>query len=298
MESAENQNGPVEDLTDHPVRMATMEALSPRAEQAKEDLVHFFEHSLDLLCVVGLDGYFKRLHPAWTNRLGWSLGELTAKPLLDFVHADDRAATSTEIDRLGAGAEVILFENRYRHRDGSYLWLQWSARRATGHPLIYATGRDVTRQKWLEQEILEIADREQERLGRELHDGLCQSLAGNAALSATLAKKLAASAESTASAAAAEITQLLREFIGQVRDLARGLGPIALNGVGLAGALETLVLNVEHLFRVSCMLTCDDPFLGLPHEITVHLRLGKNSPPAPIRGPGLVEYRPSRSQLV
>ena len=52
--------------------------------------------------------------------------------------------------------------------------------------LIYATARDVTRHKQLEREILEIADREKERLGRELHDGLCQTLAGIAALSTTL----------------------------------------------------------------------------------------------------------------
>jgi PAS domain S-box-containing protein len=218
-----------------------------------------------------LDGYFKRLNPAWTNRLGWTLEELTAKPFLDFVHPDDRAATGTEIDRLAAGAATILFENRYRHHDGSYHWLQWNARSVPGCRLVYAAARDVTRQKWLEQEIVHIADGEKERLGRELHDGLCQSLAGIAALSATLSRNLAASAESTASASAPEITQLLLESIGQARDLARGLGPIGLNGAGLAGALEALALNAEHVFRVSCTLTCDDPFLDLPYEVKLHL---------------------------
>jgi len=164
MESTETQNGPVEDLTAPPAHLATMEAVSARAEQADEVFVHFFEHSLDLLCVAGWDGYFKRLNPAWTNRLGWTLEELTAKPFVDFVHPADRAATGTEIDRLRAGAATIRFENRYRHQDGSYRWLQWNARSVPRRRLVYAAARDVTRQKWLEQEIVHIADGEKERL--------------------------------------------------------------------------------------------------------------------------------------
>jgi PAS domain S-box-containing protein len=251
--------------------MTTMGSLSTQAEQVEEVGAHFFEHSLDLLCVAGLDGYFKRVNPAWTNRLGWTVQELTAAPFLDFVHPDDRTASTTEIARLAAGAPTILFENRYRHQDGSYLWLQWNARLAPEHRLIYATARDVSRQNWLEREILEIADREKERLGRELHDGLCQSLAGVAALSVTLSRRLAASAESAASAAAAEIAQLLNEIIGQARDLARGLGPVGLSEGGLAGALATLAVNVEHLFEISCTLDCDSPFGGLPCEVKLHL---------------------------
>jgi PAS domain S-box-containing protein len=248
-----------------------MATLSTQAEQAEEEGAHFFEHSLDLLCVAGLDGYFKRLNPAWTNRLGWTVKELTAAPFLDFVHPDDRAATTTEIDRLAAGAPMILFENRYRHQDGSYLWLQWNARPAPEHRLIYAAARDVTRQKWLERKILEIADREKERLGRELHDGLCQSLAGIAALSATLSRRLAAKGESAAATEAAQITRLINESIAEARDLARGLGPVGLSEGGLAGALATLALNVENLFHISCTLDCDNPFGGLPYEVKSHL---------------------------
>jgi signal transduction histidine kinase len=186
------------------------------------------------------------------------------------VHPDDRAATQAEVGKLAEGAETILFENRYRHQDGSYRWLQWTARPVPGRQLVYASARDVTRQKQLEREILDITDREQERLGRELHDGLCQTLAGIAALSAALSRRLGAEL-AVASAAAAEITALLNEAIGEARDLARGFGPVGLRATGLAGALEGLALTVQHRFRVACTLEGEEPFPRLGHEVEAHL---------------------------
>ena len=262
---------PTENLTIRRRHVANQESGSAGAEQVEDEFARFFDQSLDLMCVAGLDGYFQQLNPAWTEHLGWTLEELKAKPFLDFVHADDREATQAEVGKLAEGAETTLFENRYRHQDGSFRWLQWNAWPVPGRQRIYAMARDVTRQKRLEREILEIADLEKERLGRELHDGLCQSLAGIAALSSTLSRRLVASSESAASSMAADITKLLNETITQARDLARGLGPVGLDEAGLDGALETLALNVQHLFRVSCTFECDRPFLRLCREIEAHL---------------------------
>jgi two-component system sensor kinase FixL len=140
---------------------------------------------------------------------------------------------------------------------------------------IYAT-RDITDRKRFEREILDVVDREKERLGRELHDGLCQTLAGISALSATLARKLARQGATTddqtaAADAAAEIAQLLNEAIGEARDMARGLGAVGLSEGGLETALETLALDVRHLFRASCTFACDRPLGRLDREAERHL---------------------------
>jgi len=236
-----------------------------------DELELFFAESLDLQCIAGIDGYFRRLNPAWTICLGWSSDELMAAPFLEFVHPDDRGNTLAELRTLAASVATIRFENRYRHRDGSYRWLQWNARTVPGGERIYATARDVTGEKRLQRQILEIGDHERERLGRELHDGLCQTLAGIAALSTTLGRSLSGRSARAASARAAEITTLLNAAISQTRDLARGLSPVGLAGGGLDGALAALAEGIEHQFRVWCRFSGDRPFPRLRHETEAHL---------------------------
>jgi PAS domain S-box-containing protein len=262
---------PIEDLVTSRREVMDLRQFSARPEHAEDELDHFFAQSPELLCIADLDGYFKRLNPAWTTCLGWTPEELRAQPFLELVHPDDREATVAEFGKLGEGVPTILFESRCRRQDGSYRWLQWDAWTVPGRPQIYATALDVTQQKHLEREILEIVDREKERLGRELHDGLCQTLAGIAALSATLSRKLAASSEPSASAAASEIAKLLNQTIVEARDLARGLGPVGLREVGLDGALEALARNVQQMFRISCTLECHGPFQQQGSEVEQHL---------------------------
>lgn len=245
--------------------------LCVQTKWAEDELARFFSQSLDLLCIADFDGYFKRLNPKWITTLGWTLEELQASPFLDFVHPDDCESTQVRIDALNKGSEVILFENRYRHKDGSYRWLRWNARSEPKLQRIYANARDVTSQKQLEREVLDIGDLEQERLGRELHDGLCQTLAGISALSSMLSKRLTLCSESAASADAREISQLLNEAIGEARNLARGLCPLDLSGVGLDAALETLAHNIQHRFDIDCTLEVDGPFCRLCLDVETHL---------------------------
>jgi PAS domain S-box-containing protein len=123
------------------------------AKPAGEDLLRYFDLAVDLLCIAGLDGYFKRVNPAWTKLLGHSKDELLSRPWLEFVHPDDVRATVQAGANLADGETLLEFTNRYRCKDGSYRWLSWTARAYLEEQLIYANARDITEQKRVELEL-------------------------------------------------------------------------------------------------------------------------------------------------
>ena len=116
----------------------------------------FFQLSLDLLCIAGFDGYFKRLNPAWEAVLGYTPAELQAEPFLHFIHPDDRERTLAEVRHLGTGADTVSFENRYRCKDGTYKWMLWNATPFLKEGLIYAAARDITGLKRAQEEARKV----------------------------------------------------------------------------------------------------------------------------------------------
>jgi PAS domain S-box-containing protein len=117
-------------------------------QRVLEERDRFFDVSSDMLATANADGYFIRLNPAWTETLGYDLDELKARPFVDFVHPADREATNAEVARqVRLGQTVLSFANRYRHRDGSYRWLEWTSTPSADKTRLYAMARDVTARK-------------------------------------------------------------------------------------------------------------------------------------------------------
>jgi PAS domain S-box-containing protein len=125
--------------------------------RAQDDLDRFFALSLDLLCVVGFDGYFKRVNPAWQQVLGYTSDELLSRPYLEFIHPEDRDASREEALKLSAGAALLHFENRFLHKDGTCRWFLWSATPFAELQILYAAGHDITERKAAEQTLSEYA---------------------------------------------------------------------------------------------------------------------------------------------
>lgn len=151
-------------------------AAAAKLTAALQELDRFFSLSIDFLCISSADGYFKRVSPAVTDILGWSVEEFLARPFITLVHPDDIEATRKAVEQqVVRGEKVLQFENRYQHKDGTWRMLSW---RSVPQPdgLMYATARDITEAKQIETEI--------HRLNSDLHHHTAQLEAANKELEA------------------------------------------------------------------------------------------------------------------
>jgi PAS domain S-box-containing protein len=130
--------------------------------------------------------------------------------------------------------------------------------------------RDLTDRKRLERQILEISDREQRRIGQDLHDGLGQQLAGIGFLSKSLEQRLDKK-KIKEFADARQIAELVSSAIAQARGMAHGLHPVDLSATGLMSALKELASTVEHTFRIECTFKCEKPVLLSDNSVGTHL---------------------------
>ncbi|HEY5907831.1 MAG TPA: response regulator, partial [Vicinamibacteria bacterium] len=121
----------------------------------------FFTLAVDMLGVASRDGRLLQLNPSWEATLGLTEEDLRREPIWSFLHPDDRDAMVAVFRGLVEGAPTAHFENRHRHRDGSYRWLAWTAAPFHEEGLVYVFARDVTWRKRAEEERLLLA-REQE----------------------------------------------------------------------------------------------------------------------------------------
>jgi len=129
---------------------------------------------------------------------------------------------------------------------------------------------DMRRLRELERDIVNASEREQQRIGADLHDGLCQYLAGIACVTGSLRDDLSERFQPE-SETAAELHGLLRDAIVQARNIARGIAPVHMDEAGLASALEDLAATTARLQDVDCTFESEGDVLIENREISTHL---------------------------
>jgi PAS domain S-box-containing protein len=144
------------------------EILEQRVEVEARERARIWNVSQDMLVVADAEGKFLSMNPAWTLTLGWSETDLVGHTSERLLHPDDRQKTRAELARLADGNRALRFENRLRHKDGSFRWLSWTAVADGGR--IYAVARDVTMFKAAEEE-LRSSRQELARVSRQLTMG-------------------------------------------------------------------------------------------------------------------------------
>ncbi len=121
--------------------------------RAEEELDYLFQLSRDLLCIGSYDGHFKRVNPSCRKMLGYEPEEMVGKSYLHFIHPEDRAASVAAYQKLAQGSGIVMVENRFRCRDGTYRWLSWNATPMPEQRAVYASARDITESKRISLEL-------------------------------------------------------------------------------------------------------------------------------------------------
>jgi PAS domain S-box-containing protein len=130
----------------------------PHLPQSGNELAEFFDLSIDLLCIVGFDGYFKRVNASLERTLGYPKAELFSRSVFDITHPDDVQRSREALAQLGEGHDVVGFESRVVCADGSVRWLEWNTRTMPERGVVYGVARDTT-ERWRAEAELRGAQR-------------------------------------------------------------------------------------------------------------------------------------------
>lgn len=234
------------------------------------------ETAVEGIITISEQGLIESFNLAAEKMFGYAPAEVTGKNVSLLMPAPHHARHDTYLANyhrtrqariIGIGREVT---GRRKSGEIFPMDLSVSEVKLAGRRIFTGFIRDITERKRLEREILEISEREQRRIGHDLHDGLCQQLAGIELMSQVLAQKLERRSKDAAGRAA-EIAKNVRDTIAQTRALARGLSPVALEAEGLRSALHELAENTEKIFRVHCRFQCAPPVPVPDPAVATHL---------------------------
>ncbi len=239
----------------------------------KERYEDLFENANDMVYTHDPAGRITSINQAGEALLQRSRAEVLSKHILDFVADEQQPAAQQWLEQVVKGTASPTVEWDFIASGAQRVRLEISTRliEQAGKIIeIEGTARDITERKRLEREILEISNREQRRIGNDLHDGVCQQLAGIALMAASLADKLEEKGMPE-SAQTERISGLINTAISQTRGVARGLFPVRLEENGLVSALEELAANSGELFKINCQFSCIEPPGAVDNEAALHL---------------------------
>ncbi|HWX21169.1 MAG TPA: PAS domain S-box protein [Candidatus Binatia bacterium] len=234
---------------------------------------NLFENANDIVYTHDREGRLTSINQTGERLLQKSREAILSRNLVEFVAPDQQAAARQWLEHVVKGTASPTGEWDFVAASGQRVKLEISTRLIEqGGRFFEVEGiaRDITERKRLEREVLEISNREQRRIGHDLHDGVCQQLAGLAFMTSTLADELEEKGVSQ-SAEAEKISTLLNEVIEQTRGVARGLFPVRLEERGLVVALEELAANASELFKINCRFVSETPPAVVENAIALHL---------------------------
>lgn len=233
-----------------------------------------FRSSPNGICIISLkDGRFVNVNDTFLVSTGYAREEVIGKSAAQtrILGAENEAGSL--MDSIDKNGRLLDHEMEILSKDGETRIGMLSAETIEigDERCVLLTIEDITDRKRLEREIMEIGDRERQRIGQDLHDDLCSHLIGIEVLSEVLNRRLQEKASDEA-AYAGKIRVLISEAIEKARGLARGLCPVHLVAYGLESSLRELCMTVGEVFELSCKFICkEDTVLIHDNTVATHL---------------------------
>ncbi len=259
--------------------MAVMEDITARKE-AEVNYQRELDYNRALIThtaayIVALDkvGRFMHVNPAFLRGIGYSKQEVINRTPWEIGLMDEAMVgfSKRRFENLLLGSENPPMEMRLRTKSGDWLTVELRStltRKPDGSvDRIIVTGADLTERNRLQQEVLNVVEREQARLGHDLHDGVGQTMTGIVALIEVLELELKGSQREDA----ARIRQLIRDGVSEIRRMSHGLSPTSVKYRGLGGALQLLSETVQLNHRTPCSCEVDESILVSDTEKQAHL---------------------------
>ena len=228
----------------------------------------------DAMVVYDMEGRVTYLNPAFTDVFGWTAEECLGKKLDHFVPKENWEETRKGLNTITSGKPLSSVETRRLTKSGQIIEVSTRGAvyrdpdgRQVGSVILH---RDVSDLKRLEKQVMDIGDRERQKIGQDLHDDLCPHLIGVEGLGKVLVRKLSDKAPAEARLAE-KITELVKDAFTKTRGLARGLCPVYLVDRGLESSLRELAANTESVFGVACRFVCQVPARIEDNLVATHL---------------------------
>lgn len=239
----------------------------------KERYEDLFENANDMVLTYDLGGHITSINRTGERLLQHPRTDILGRKLVEFLAEEQREPARKWFEQVAQGTELPPAEWEFINAAGQRVRLELGARLVSQpgkNAEVESVARDITEKKRLEREILEVSNREQRRIGHDLHDGVCQQLAAIAYRMDIMADQLQEKGVAESSEVE-RIANLVNETITQTRSVARGLFPVRLEENGLVSAIEEFAANAESLFKIQCEFSCDKSFSSVDTDVSLHL---------------------------
>lgn len=235
------------------------------------------ETAVNAIVTINEECIIETVNPATERIFGYTPSELIGRKVNILMPSPYRERHDSYVARyLQTGVRRIIGIGREaigQRKDGALFPIDLSVGEVTlpgGRRVFTGIIRDLSERKELEQKILRISEEEQHRIGRDIHDDLCQQLAAIGCLAKVSHQHLARTGSQEADNLA-EIVRLISSANMRAREMSRGLMPVMLDSAGLMDALDELANSTQRVFRVSCRFRCDHPVKILDNNVAIQL---------------------------